>query len=95
MLYNILSLYIQVAETCQLAVKRINWLMNDGKNKALPKGMYLSVDPAPPDEEVNVEAMRNRLLNEDLSLFERYRAMFSLRNTGGKDAVLALAEGEI
>jgi hypothetical protein len=28
-----------------------------------------------------------------LPLFERYRAMFALRNDGGKDAVLALASG--
>ncbi|XP_064607452.1 deoxyhypusine hydroxylase-like [Liolophura sinensis] len=83
----------EVAETCQLAVNRINWLLNDGKNQVLNNRVYLSVDPAPPDNEVNVDVMRNTLLNENLSLFERYRAMFSLRNTGGKDAVLALAEG--
>lgn len=32
-------------------------------------------------------------MNTKLSLFERYRAMFALRNDGGKEAVLALATG--
>ncbi|KAN0063171.1 deoxyhypusine hydroxylase [Thecaphora frezii] len=47
----------------------------------------------------SVPTFRSVLLNADLSLFERYRAMFALRNVahGGGDgavsAVLALAEG--
>ncbi|KAI3617453.1 hypothetical protein CBS9595_003362 [Malassezia furfur] len=48
----------------------------------------------------NVPLFRDTLMNTSLSLFDRYRAMFALRNTvqqGGKDAetpaVLALADG--
>lgn len=48
----------------------------------------------------NVARFRDTLLDTNLSLFDRYRAMFALRNTvqqGGKDAeapaVLALADG--
>jgi len=37
--------------------------------------------------------LRETLLDESVSLFERYRAMFALRNKGDKDSVLALAEG--
>jgi deoxyhypusine monooxygenase len=33
------------------------------------------------------------LMNTQLTLFQRYRAMFSLRNLGTEEAVLALAEG--
>ncbi|GAA5851045.1 hypothetical protein JCM3766R1_004160 [Sporobolomyces carnicolor] len=33
------------------------------------------------------------LLNDKLSLFERYRAMFALRNDGSREAVLSLARG--
>lgn len=38
-------------------------------------------------------ALKSKLLDTSLSLFERYRAMFTLRNIGTEDAVLALADG--
>ncbi|XP_042334628.1 deoxyhypusine hydroxylase [Sceloporus undulatus] len=82
---------IEVAETCQLAVKRIDWLQ-ENKDKPVT-GPYCSVDPAPPAEEVNVGKLRQVLLDESRPLFERYRAMFALRNLGGEAAVLALADG--
>eukprot|EP00752_Nemacystus_decipiens_P016756 g14994.t1 len=72
---------------------------------------YLSVDPAPSCVEGEVEGgggqeggeglgtgeMGKRLRDQDRTLFERYRAMFSLRNRGGEAAALELAaafEGE-
>lgn len=54
---------------------------------------YASVDPAPPTNISNVETLKNILLDESLSLFERYRAMFSLRNIISKPAVEALGAG--
>uniref|UniRef100_A0A8D0HJ27 Deoxyhypusine hydroxylase n=1 Tax=Sphenodon punctatus TaxID=8508 RepID=A0A8D0HJ27_SPHPU len=82
---------IEVAETCQLAVKRLEWLQ---KNKSDPgPGPYLSVDPAPPAEGRDVPTLREALLDESRPLFDRYRAMFALRNLGGEAAVLALADG--
>ena len=33
------------------------------------------------------------LLDEDVPLFDRYRAMFSLRNIGDDESILALAAG--
>lgn len=81
---------VEVAETCQLAVRRIEWVL---ENPESPDGPYMSVDPAPPAEEDNVSALRDTLLNEDRPLFDRYRAMFALRNIGGKEAVLALTDG--
>ncbi|XP_051495800.1 deoxyhypusine hydroxylase [Apus apus] len=82
---------VEVAETCQLAVRRLEWLQ---ENKQDPgSSPYLSVDPAPPAEETDVAELRRALLDESRPLFERYRAMFALRNLGGPAAVLALAEG--
>lgn len=83
----------QVAETCQLAVGRLEWLQQH-PGKAGSAGPYLSVDPAPPAAEQDVGRLREALLDEALPLFERYRAMFALRNVGGEEAALALAEGE-
>ncbi|CAM9139669.1 unnamed protein product [Phaeothamnion confervicola] len=54
---------------------------------------YLSVDPAPAEgKDMSIGQLRARLLDQDLSLFRRYRAMFSLRNRGGEAAALALAD---
>ncbi|XP_069597880.1 deoxyhypusine hydroxylase [Ranitomeya imitator] len=82
---------IEVAETCQLAIQRIEWLQSNPD--APDDNPFLSVDPAPPAEERDVPKLRAILLDDNLQLFERYRAMFALRNIGGKDAVLALIDG--
>ena len=83
----------QVAETCQLAVRRLEWLQQHSGEPAVA-GPYLSVDPAPPAEERDVGRLREVLLDEGQPLFDRYRAMFALRDAGGEEAALALAEGE-
>ncbi len=54
----------------------------------------MSVDPAPPSAEDDINKLRETLIDENVPLFERYRAMFTLRNIGGKEAVLAIAQGE-
>jgi len=43
--------------------------------------------------ESSVEELRPKLLDTQLPLFERYRAMFALRNIGSPAAVDALAAG--
>ncbi|KAK2465263.1 hypothetical protein APHAL10511_002617 [Amanita phalloides] len=67
--------------------------------------LYTSIDPAPaasgllrgakPDESSpsNVATLREQLINKNLPLFQRYRAMFALRNIGTAGAVDALASG--
>lgn len=55
---------------------------------------YRSVDPAPPAQRKSVPELRTQLLDNSLPLFERYRAMFALRNLGSEEAVLALGDGE-
>ncbi|TNM87677.1 hypothetical protein fugu_005898 [Takifugu bimaculatus] len=87
---------IEVAETCQLAVHRLEWLLSADKlaaDESTAKNPYCSVDPAPPAARKSVPELRQALLNESLPLFERYRAMFALRNLGSEEAVLALAAG--
>ena len=50
-----------------------------------------SVDPAPPSSERSVADLRTVLCNEEEKMFQRMRALFALRNIGGKDSVDALA----
>ncbi|KAM5538723.1 hypothetical protein V8D89_007752 [Ganoderma adspersum] len=67
---------------------------------------YTSIDPAPPSSgllagkaapddasEENIVKLRNTLNDTNLPLFDRYRAMFALRNIGTPAAVDALASG--
>ncbi|KAH7885301.1 armadillo-type protein [Phlebopus sp. FC_14] len=67
---------------------------------------YTSIDPAPPSSalladqlkpddmtEKSISSLQAALLNTELPLFERYRAMFALRNIGTPTAVDALASG--
>ncbi|KAI9573627.1 armadillo-type protein [Boletus coccyginus] len=67
---------------------------------------YTSIDPAPPSShllsgqpkpddvtEESIISLKETLLNTELPLFERYRAMFALRNIGTPPAVDALACG--
>ncbi|GLB38402.1 putative catalyzes the hydroxylation of the N(6)-(4-aminobutyl)- L-lysine intermediate to form hypusine, an essential post- translational modification only found in mature eIF-5A factor [Lyophyllum shimeji] len=68
--------------------------------------LYTSIDPAPatsnlllgtpkPDDvsPSSVADLQSKLLDTKLPLFERYRAMFALRNIGTPEAVDALASG--
>jgi len=57
---------------------------------------YTSTDPAPPQDVAStsrpsVAALRAQLLDRGLPMFQRMRAVFSLRNRGGAEAVEALA----
>ncbi|MCH1527551.1 MAG: HEAT repeat domain-containing protein, partial [Candidatus Poseidoniaceae archaeon] len=54
---------------------------------------YGSVDPAPPSQESNVSSLRNTVLDEDIKMFLRMRAVFSLRNDRTSNAVMALCDG--
>ncbi|KII90541.1 hypothetical protein PLICRDRAFT_173942 [Plicaturopsis crispa FD-325 SS-3] len=67
---------------------------------------YTSIDPAPPTSKLlagqpkpedlndaNIASLKKSLLDTQLPLFERYRAMFALRNIGTPAAVDALASG--
>jgi deoxyhypusine monooxygenase len=61
----------------------------------IPSPDFPTIDPAPSSAPQSILELRTALLNTSLPLFERYRAMFALRDfgAGSKDAVLALADG--
>lgn len=81
----------EIADTCQLARDRLLFLKQNPTFFETYKSRYDCVDPAPPADEDDVEILKANLNNSSLSLFERYRAMFKLRDIGTTPAVLALA----
>ncbi|XP_046744595.1 deoxyhypusine hydroxylase [Diprion similis] len=84
---------VEVAETCQLALDRLKWISNSkNTSQNLSTSPFASVDPAPPAAIKDVAELKRILLDEKASLFDRYRAMFSLRNMRTDESVLALAE---
>ena len=87
----------EVKDTCEIGIEMIKHrsknvkFENEGNHGVK---IYNSVDPAPSFEKnFSVAELTEILLNQSLSLFERYRAMFSLRDIGTEEAVLALAKG--
>merc|ERR1712189_133983 len=90
---------VEVAETCELAVERIEWLKRQRQSageESLSDNPHNSVDPAPPSADaakLSTEDLKAILINEELPLFRRYRSMFELRNRGGSEAVAALCAG--
>ncbi|KAF8478082.1 deoxyhypusine hydroxylase [Russula ochroleuca] len=98
-----------VRETCDIAIAKIEWDHSEEGQRHLASKpteprTYTSVDPAPPTSGLlagrvgtatvsSVEELRSKLLDTQLPLFERYRAMFALRNVGTPSAVDALAAG--
>lgn len=92
---------VVVSETCQLAIAKIAYEQRTHAPNApkTPSGPYLSIDPAPPlnsdlcNEGIGAKELQSILMDASLPLFDRYRAMFSLRNMGTLEAVEALATG--
>nr|NVI76127.1 nero [Cucujiformia] len=82
---------LEVAETCELAINRITWLKysSQGRSK-LSKSVYTSVDPAPAALIEDINELKSLLIDEKVSLFGRYGAMFALRDIGTQEAVIAL-----
>ncbi len=91
----------EISETCSLAIDYMDWKAKGGEENDEDQPMvcacmlspYSSVDPAPPHpQHSNLSSTEIGAILRDstLPLFERYRAMFSLRNRGGSDSVLEL-----
>jgi len=78
-------------------VHRIRLLISRGGGQCDGSNTYGSVDPAPPftleERDLDVSQLEALLLDESSSMFERYRAMFTLRDIGGSKSVFALARG--
>jgi len=98
---------VVVRETCDIAVDRIQWAHSESrKAEALKSSDFASIDPAPPmplaTETPSIPDLQNKLLDTSLPLFQRYRAMFALRDLASppnlptaEAAVHALASGFI
>ncbi|OKL60927.1 Deoxyhypusine hydroxylase [Talaromyces atroroseus] len=74
-----------IRETCDIAVDRIIWdISEEKKNEKIRPSDFASIDPAPPlpqsKEEPSIPELENTLLDTKLPLFQRYRAMFALRD---------------
>ncbi|KAI9756052.1 MAG: deoxyhypusine hydroxylase [Chaenotheca gracillima] len=98
-----------VRETCEIAVARVEWQVSKaGKAEKLQtrhvRDDFVSIDPAPPlpqsTQQPSIPELEKTLLDTKLPLFQRYRAMFSLRDLSSPPnlptavpAVLALAKG--
>ncbi len=52
-----------------------------------------SVDPAPPTTIESLDELNMILINEDAKMFDRMRAVFSLRNNGSKESIIILSHG--
>lgn len=86
-----------VSETCTLALARLNWYNNNNKTEdkeSESASLYNAVDPTPSYPNTKpLNELRSIYLDEKQSLFERYRALFTLRNIGTKEAVAVICEG--
>lgn len=79
---------VELAETCQLALGRL--LLP--KDEANIENIYGSVDPAPPSEIKSIEELEQILTDENESLFNRYKAMFSLRDIASPESITILSK---
>lgn len=86
---------IVVHETVVLAIDLLKFTgaKNLSDSTDLSKSIYSSIDPAPPSSSASIPDLKAVLNDSKLKLFERYRAMFALRNIGTTESVLALASG--
>jgi len=90
---------VEVRDTCQISVDRIFWRQQNPELAATEKGAsnFHSVDPAPGHmpklKNAPAEELGDLLCNAEKSLFDRYTAMFSLRNQNTEASVLQLCRG--
>ncbi|KAL8728189.1 MAG: hypothetical protein Q9166_005583 [cf. Caloplaca sp. 2 TL-2023] len=94
-----------VRETCEIAVGRIEWEHSgQKKGERLRDSDFASIDPAPPLPQTahryTIDELQDILLDTQRPLFERYRAMFALRDLSSPPdlpsavpAIQALASG--
>uniref|UniRef100_A0A5S6QQK4 Deoxyhypusine hydroxylase n=1 Tax=Trichuris muris TaxID=70415 RepID=A0A5S6QQK4_TRIMR len=88
----------ELAETCQLAVRRIAWCNDvNEKEDCLVQNQFGSIDPTPcyacENTDASLKAMEQLFLDEKAQLWDRYRAMFSLRNMASANAASSLTKG--
>lgn len=80
---------VELRQTCRIAVERLEWLQNGGDpDKFTP---YQSVDPTPPEQNLDLNQLGAQLADEKRPLYERYKALFALRNIGGPATIPPLS----
>lgn len=84
---------VEVSDTCKIAVGRIKYIMDKESAEKDFNSVYNSVDPAPAHEEDDVEKLQSILNDQQISLFDRYRAMFKLRDLNTEESIQALVSG--
>ncbi|KAL6719139.1 deoxyhypusine hydroxylase [Lecanora helva] len=94
-----------VKETCEIAIQRIAWEhSNERRAEQIHDSNFTSIDPAPPlaqsTKALSIAELQRRLLDIQMPLFDRYRAMFALRDLSSPPdlptsvpAIRALASG--
>jgi deoxyhypusine monooxygenase len=85
----------ELSETCVLALDRLKWYNKQNENKDSESiSPYNSVDPTPsyPDS-MSLSQLKDIYLGESNSLFDRYRALFTLRNIGTPEAIQIICQG--
>mmetsp|Transcript_44380 Transcript_44380/g.112288 ORF Transcript_44380/g.112288 Transcript_44380/m.112288 type:complete len:324 (-) Transcript_44380:107-1078(-) len=85
----------EVAETCQLALQRVEHFAAAGaaEGGGVEASPYMSVDPTPPaPADTPTDELRRVVLDDKADMFQRYRALFALRNRGGPDCAAILTE---
>ncbi|KAL0724719.1 hypothetical protein Bca4012_039318 [Brassica carinata] len=87
----------EVRETCELALKRIEELSSvvdaEKESDTTERSPFMSVDPAAPAAAFSsVHQLREILMDETKGMYERYAALFALRNHGGDEAVSAIVD---
>lgn len=85
----------EVSQTCELAIARLQWSAKQQgvEEEILSTSGYLSVDPAPPPPmDSDVTTLKQTLQSPSVPMFDRYRAMFGLRNKGGDESVKVLCD---
>ncbi|VVB06126.1 unnamed protein product [Arabis nemorensis] len=83
----------EVRETCELALKRIEELSNvdtENQSSTTDKSPFESIDPAAAFS--SIHQLRQILLEESKGMYERYAALFVLRNHGGEEADSAIVD---
>ncbi|XP_010038007.2 deoxyhypusine hydroxylase [Eucalyptus grandis] len=86
----------EVRETCELALSRIKQLKTANSDDSSPmteRSPFMSVDPAAPASSCSsVDHLREVLLDEERGMYDRYAALFALRNHGGDEAIKAIID---
>lgn len=85
-----------VRDSVKLALSRIAYVLQCKSKINKSHRLFFSVDPAFPlayNNGISINKLEAVLLNSELDIYERYEAMFALRDVGSPEAIAALGKG--